>query len=786
MRYRKREHEEAGAGGMSDCQAGPSDARRRAVRAERAVRSKVPLLRRTGLDAWADWFVEQDHSFAKAWAEFFQGPEQRAAGLASNPEAVAALTELAPSAREYFLARQAQVLDAAVAAVGRVAGLPFLGLMLFLQRFEPWGSGQDPSEVPNDLDFELACQAVAGGPPPEGTPFNPIDVIDALGLFAEVRLLAHAVNTVERFVPGWDDAVDVSDVVVRNDLLARRLVRRGAAYPVHARRLAVELGAAHQAAMVDRLGFDVADFVAVAEGLTALWRDAVPTAVDKALAAAKHAATAAGPISEESAGSVAFILAAQIWIVPAVAPSLAELRDRLPEPTRDRLDAVLAATALRPGEAKPLKGVLDEPAARDRPFLLFDSPSASWPDGRRLLATGPGALLSDMIPTVESLLSRTFGNGWPPARARAVDAFVVDLLASRLPGCRTFKSVYIEPPDGSGRFEMDGLVLFDDMALFVEGKGAPFKLAARRGSVDRYRGQVRDLLGYGAKQLARDSRLLDGQPVPLLDARGTAVGLLDPALIRRSFQVLPSLDDLGDAGTAVSLLGAWGVLGPGQTPWIVAVTDMAVVVDALRGPAELVAYLEWRMRWLREPRLLIVDEMEMFVLFQRAVDLHGKLRDAGGDSRLIFESGQPAFDDYYSGLDRTGPASPQPRVRLTRRFHRFADELTRVRPNGWLGAASAALQAPESVQLACDDRLSERSLTLAAAREGAVVTGDREFATVVVDPHIPWPDAYREHRLAERYALSEIVLMFRATGARLRLEWACRGSETEPPPRWKA
>lgn len=778
--------------GMGGAAPGPSDARRRAVREERAARPLLPMLARTGLDAWSEWFAAQDHPFARAWAEFYPDPDQRAGGVAPDPEAAAVLGSLAVSAREFFLAEQAEALEAAVAAVRRVAALPFLGLMLFLNRFEPWGSSQDPSVVPDDLDFELACQAVAGDAGRDGLPFEPVDVLTALGLLAQVRLLAHAVTAADRFVAPAEASgaggAGTGDEAVRNDLLARRLVRRGAAYPVHARRLSVALSGAHRAALVDRVGFDVEDFVAVADALMSLYREQVPPAVDKAVAAAAQAAaaSAADGAPDVAVRPVAFVLAAQAWIVPAVVPTVGAVRDRLAEPTRSRFDAVLAATGLRPGDGQPLKGVLDEPAARDRPFLLFDGPAGAGPDGRRLLVAGPGALLSDMAPAVESLLSRTFGQGWPPARARAVDGLAVDLLASRLPGCRTFASVYVDPPDGSGRFEMDGLVLFDDMAVFVEGKGAPFKLASRRGSVDRYRGQVNDLVGHGAAQLARDARLLDGGPVPLLDERGTAVGLLDPAAVRRSFQVLPTLDDLGDVGTALGLLDAWGVLQPDQTPWIVAVTSLAIVVDSLRGPAELAAYMEWRQRWARDPRLLIADEIEMFALFQRSVDLPGKLREAGEDSRVIFASGQPPFDDYYSGRDGTGPVSPLPRVRLTPRFRRFADELTRLRPDGWLGAASAALHAPESVQLACDDRQGERTLAAAATRGGALVTGDLEFATVMVAPGLPWPEAFREFRLAERYDAAEIVLMFRADGTRLRLEWACRGSDPAPPPRWAA
>ncbi|MBR7742994.1 hypothetical protein KC207_06800 [Phycicoccus sp. BSK3Z-2] len=766
----------------------PSEAQRRAVQDERASRAKVPLLERTGLDVWADWFRRQEHPFAQAWGEFFPGPDERAVGFAPDAEAVGVLTELAPSAREFFLGEQSAALDAATKALRRIDSLPLLALMLFLQRFSKWGASEDPSEVPDDLDYEIACQIVAGQGPTENVGFNPRDVIGALNLLGQVRYLAYAVNIADGFMPRGEPsaAIAMRDEVVRNRLLARRLVWRGSAYPSHDRELVRWLGAAHGPAMIERLGFDVADYAAVADALVSHLRDSVSEAVEKALESADAVAAAAPESRRVDARRFAFIIAAHEWIVPAVAPSVADVRARLDEPTRSRLGAVLMATGLRPGDGAPLRSVLDEPAARDRPFMLFPSPTSPSSNGERLLVADSGALLTDMASTVESLMSRTFGQRWPAARARAVDGLAVDLLASLLPGARVHTSVHIDAPDGSGRFEMDGLVLFEDMALFVEGKGAPFKLAGRRGSVDSYRGQVRDLLGHGVEQLARDARLLDGGPIPLLTAQGQTVGLLDPASVHRSFQVLPCFDDLGDIGTARTLLEAWGLVDPGQHPWIVAVTDMAVVVDALHGPAQLVGYLEWRERWGGESRLMLVEEIEMFVLYQRAVDVQAKLRDAGSENLVMFASGQPAFDDYYSGLEGTGPVSPAPRLRLTPRFRRFADELTRLRPPGWLGAASAAVQAPESVQLACDDRSVQRSGASAVGSRGAVVSGDTEFAVVTVGPDLSWQDAYKEYDLARRYMQCRFVLFFRARGSRLRMEWACRGSDSSPPPRWSS
>lgn len=372
------------------------------------------------------------------------------------------------------------------------------------------------------------------------------------------------------------------------------------------------------------------------------------------------------------------------------------------------------------------------------------------------------ALSTDLHLMVEALLARTF-QSWPSARARAVDEHAVALIQRALPNSVAATNVFIEAPGGLE--EVDGVVVCEDIVIVVEGKGAPLKIAARRGSVDRFVGQMRDLVSDGSRQLDRDRlQVLDGAPAKFFDPSGRCVLEIDGSRVRRCYQVMPCLDGLGDVGTAMPRLRELGVLEESANPWIVGLTDLHVVVDVLTKPAELVGYLDFRDRWTRDPRLSITDELELLSLFLHQVDLAGKLAGLPEGSQAHAAPSQSVLDAWYDGIAGHGLVVGRPQIRSTNRFRRFVDEVQRTKPAGWLASAAAALQVPLTVGRALDE--SEGTLARNAKGGGGLITGDLEFRYVVADERQRYPV------LSDDMASPNgtHVLFLRRHGNRLRLE----------------
>jgi len=157
--------------------------------------------------------------------------------------------------------------------------------------------------------------------------------------------------------------------------------------------------------------------------------------------------------------------------------------------------------------------------------------------------------------------------------------------------------------------------------------------------------------------------------------------------------VIPTFDGLGQAGSNLDFLRAWGILPSDADPWIISVPDLKLVVEALSRPGELISYLDFRKRWSNDARVRLYNEADMLAMFLEGTDIWAKLEDAesAGSAQILISGAQTRFDDWYNFLSGTGPAAPKPRKKSSARVRRLVDELHRVRPPGWLHATSALL-----------------------------------------------------------------------------------------------
>lgn len=191
-------------------------------------------------------------------------------------------------------------------------------------------------------------------------------------------------------------------------------------------------------------------------------------------------------------------------------------------------------------------------------------------------------------------------------------------------------------------------------------------------------------------QAERDIRFLHSAPEVqfLNDRKGTI--RVRGADIARIHVLIPTLHPLTSWSIQARDLVRAGVLPPGARPWITSVTDLRIVCESLRGPAELFAYLEWRDRALEQDGLLVPDEVELFGASLCGIDLSAL---AGGATVAVIMDMQADFDAYHEAMTRGETAEP-PRKRVTSTVRDFLTEQERKRPPGWLSESVACLTAP--------------------------------------------------------------------------------------------
>jgi len=341
-----------------------------------------------------------------------------------------------------------------------------------------------------------------------------------------------------------------------------------------------------------------------------------------------------------------------------------------------------------------LTAALDEPlgplsaleAVRQRPFL-------SVGDGRVLLAS-PSADFWALRGVLEATLARgSHAERYFRRRARTLERCVAEQLRDALRPDELHRSVrFAGAIDGRAvEGEIDVLARLGDVVLVVEAKSATTPISGRRGG-DRLIGFLRENLAKAALQgHAAKLATLGGDAVALTDERGRPLRL-SGAPVREVHPIVVTLDDLSVVAPTLNRMAGTRVLPAGLTvPWLVSLHQLDTICELVELPVQLVHFLRRRARLGQLGEREAIEELDYWMLYL--------------SRNLYFEEEPTTVPVRYASLTdrldawalfahgmRETPA-PKPRQRFGEGVEALLAELDARRPEGWVAAACALLDA---------------------------------------------------------------------------------------------
>jgi hypothetical protein len=373
-------------------------------------------------------------------------------------------------------------------------------------------------------------------------------------------------------------------------------------------------------------------------------------------------------------GGRAFIDVLQTGLRDALTFSINDLCSPTDGVQRARFESALKELAIGVSSLDPsaYTGLYDESPFIERPFLEF---------GGRYLLVIPGMVLRDPIELLEDRLLQGKPN-FSEARAKTLDRLAVTYLGAMLPGSTAYTNLFYEGT------ELDGLVLFEDIAFVIEGKGTALSVQAQRGDVERLKRDVgkavEDAWKQGAR--AREFILREGDTV-FRDDHGVEI-TIPAGSVREVFIVNPTLHDLGGHASQLGLLRALGLFPDGELPWSVYINDLRVIAETCENPAIFLHYLKWRNRLPLGTRVTVTDELDLWGSYFFC-ERFGMLAEATG--KVIVGNASTDFDSYYNGLVGHGPKVKAPGKYLHEPVRAFVERMAAERPVGWREAAGVCL-----------------------------------------------------------------------------------------------
>jgi hypothetical protein len=548
----------------------------------------------------------------------------------------------------------------------------------------PWGAYYEPTEQGGENAVELIASLTATQlPAPESEPLSDREmqnVFDEISHILELVLLVNLTNS-------RDD--DPPDEALRFTSAMHWMNIRGDSFGDHGRELAVAVFTPFDRWMTEEYGFTIGDAIELGDVVEALLRDSVNSLLGHAHEFADHLGAylsdrqglprevrekVVTAEDRENAVRYAFIDMFRSNVAEAATFTLDDLLEAQPSLKRDRAAAVLRELSVEIGSIEPASysGLFDPSPLVEQPFLRH---------GDRYMLPVPGMLLRDIFTVFDARLMRA-RPGYSRSRAKTLDRLAVELIGRALPGAMTYTNLFYGPD------ELDGLVLFEDIAFVVEGKGSTISFQARRGDLDRLVNEIRrsveEALDQGVR--ARDFILAPGESV-FLDSRGGDLVRLPDGAVRQVHIVNATIHELAGNALQLARFRSRGLFATGELPWSIYINDLRVITETCENAATFLHYLVWRSRFSLGEDVIVSDELDLWGAYLLGARLE-PLEDHG-----VHHLGNCTtdFDAYYDGLTDRGPKREPPRKFLREPARSFVERMATERPVGWRQAAGVIL-----------------------------------------------------------------------------------------------
>jgi hypothetical protein len=699
-------------------------------------------------------FARREDRFSRLLSKILQ--DQLSGGYlvtrnALTAEEHAELMRLRPEANQAFRTELSEAIDRLRVLLS--TGDPFfiLATVQNLNMFTPWGAYFEPTHEGSEAKVELVSGLLATQPIAQSserpTPEQMQAIFDELDHIVEVGLLLNLTN---------DPGEDLDIARLRFGGAMRWMTIRGSSFPEHGRDLALEVFRPHNDWLVGAYGFTIEDVLHVGQIVTGLMTRK-SNELGRAGEAAGNEHLAAGSNEREEAvarGAMAIIATWEAGVRNATTVTAEEVAASKGAPPLARVQSVLDHLSVQVGSlaADQYRGLFDETPLRIKPFLKFND---------EYILTIPGAIGRDSPVLFEDALI----SGKPrfsQQRAKTLDQLAVRHLTALLPGATAVTNVFYE---GN---ELDGLVLFDDVVLIVEGKGSALSVQGQRGDVRRLKRDIEDAVEDAWKQgaRARDYILRQGDSV-FVDEAGKEVVRIPSGAVSAVFVVNPTLHDLAGHASQLGRLRSLGLFPGQEFPWSVYINDLRVIAETCDNAAVFLHYLTWRNRLPLGMDVEVMDEVDLWSAYLNG-ERFGVLHDGG---KMMVANSSTDFDAYYDGLAGRGPKAKRPHKFLPEPAKGFVDRLADEKPRGWREATAACLDLsiPELAALSA----KWESLARQAATEGRrIVLEFGRVALIGTGSEVNPIEAIGELPLASTNATIVVVCQARRKGGTPRLAWA--------------
>jgi len=187
-----------------------------------------------------------------------------------------------------------------------------------------------------------------------------------------------------------------------------------------------------------------------------------------------------------------------------------------------------------------------------------------------------------------------------------------ELIASCLPGSQHYTNLNYN--DGNNG-ELDGLVIYDNCAFFIEGKSHKITDRAKKGFVDRIEQHIDDIIRYSHSQALRASKyILNNSSVELFPKKGKKIKIAGEK-IKHFFLISLSFEPIANISLYIKVSNDLNLFTEQQFPWVVSLYDLMVIAEHMESASFFIHFLYKRFEVFKIKAIQIHDELDVMAYY---------------------------------------------------------------------------------------------------------------------------------------------------------------------------
>lgn len=201
--------------------------------------------------------------------------------------------------------------------------------------------------------------------------------------------------------------------------------------------------------------------------------------------------------------------------------------------------------------------------------------------------------------------------------------------------------------DDGNNGELDGLIIYDNHAFFIEVKGNAVSDKAKAGNLNKIRDHIDDIIDHSHRQAVRAAKYFRSAAVTNYKNKKNQTVSISSEGVQHIFYISLSLDPISNIANHIKADNTLELFTDGAIPWVVNLYDLMVVADFIEGPSFFIHFLMRRNRFFNAKKMKINDELDILVYYLQDGLHYDDLEKDETINHFEFQSKGQIINDYY-------------------------------------------------------------------------------------------------------------------------------------------